>query len=172
MVNCTACFGNLFGGKRWLFAMVIVKAFDQAIWYVKIVLPEDTPYAEFTHATATSPQPLPWLKGRKCEPATKGLKKHIYSADGQIVIPPVSQAISQPGCQLGDEHTKIREHYILSHSDAVAKFHGCEVPRLKCTGGHRLKIRTRQPWTFFLPPFFTSVLPSLHFPTSSQGKKK
>ncbi len=40
--------------------MVIVKAFDQAIWYLKIILPEDTPYAEFTYATATLLQPLPF----------------------------------------------------------------------------------------------------------------
>lgn len=173
--NCMVCSGHLFGGKLCLLAMVIVKAFDQAIWYLKIILPEDAPCAQFTHASPTSPHPLPIPEGRRSKPATKGLKKHVYSADGQTVVPPVSQAISQPGNQLGDEHTKIRKHYILSHSDAEAKFHGCEVPRLKCTGGYRLKTCTRQPWTCFFIYFFRLLLyvclPSVHFPTSSQGKK-
>lgn len=113
--------------------------------------------AEFSYTILTLLTTFPNFKGYKFKSAVKWLKKHTYVADGQIVIPTVSQAISQPGSQLGDEHTKIREHYILSHSDAEAKFHGCEVPRLKCTGGHWLKICTRQPWTFFYP-FFTSVL--------------
>lgn len=105
---------------------------------------------------------------------TKGLTPpHIYSADGQIVIPLVSLAISQPGSQLGDEHTKIREHYILSHSDAEAKFHGCKLPRLKYTGGHWLKICTRQPLTVFFFFFTPSLRLSsiISFPTSSQWKK-
>lgn len=33
--------------------MVIVKAFDQAIWSPKMILPEDPLYAEFTYATTT-----------------------------------------------------------------------------------------------------------------------
>lgn len=165
-VNWMVCLGNLFGGKLRLFAMVIVKAFDQAIWYLKMILPEDTLYAEFTCTTATLLQPLSFLRGSKCRTNTKN--PYIYSADGQIVIPLVSLAISQASSQSGDEHTKIREHYILSHSDAEAKFHGCELPRLKCTGGHWQKICTRQPWT---PPPSYVWPPSLHFLPPLSEKK-
>lgn len=74
--------------------------------------------------------------------------------------PTRKSAINQPGSQLRDEHTAICEHYILSHSaEAEGKFLGCEVPRLKCTGGHWLKICTRQPWTFFFPPLLPCVCP-------------
>lgn len=88
---------------------------------------------------------------------TKGLKE-LYSADGQIVIPLVSLTISQPGNQLVDAHTKLHERYILSHSGAEEKFHGCELPRRKSTGGQWLKICTTQPWTIFFSSFFTYVL--------------
>lgn len=143
--------------------MVIVKAFDQAIWYLKIILPEDTLFAEFTYATATLLQPLPFLKGRKCKPASKGLQKHIYSADGQIVIPPVSRPVRQSVSQAASWAMSTQKYVSITSSPTVmqkqsfmaVKFQGWNV---QGATDWRYAPGNLEPFSFFFYPFFTSVL--------------
>ncbi len=142
--------------------MVIVKAFDQAIWYLKIMLPEDTLFAEFTYATATLLQPLPFLKGHKCKPASKGLQKHIYSADGQIVIPPVSRPFKQSVSQAASWAMSTQRYVSITSSPTVmqtqsftaVKFQGWNV---QGATDWRYAPGNLEPFFFFYP-FFTSVL--------------
>lgn len=54
----------------------------------------------------------------------------VKQSSYQYVWQSVSRA-EQPG----DEHTEIREPYILSQQPEEEKFYACELPRLKCTGG-------------------------------------
>lgn len=156
-----------FGGKLWLFSMVIEMAFDQAIWYLKIILPEDTVW---------------WIYLCNCNLATTFFRfwrvvsadltkrlKELYSADGQIVIPLEGLAISQP---VGLWAHKATWALHPLPQTCRRKFHGCELPRLKSTGEHWLKICTRQPWTIFFFFFFLHMSSTIAFPTFSQWKNK
>lgn len=85
--------------------------------------------------------------------------------------------------QPDDEHTKIREPSILSHSRKKKQsfmpvnFRGWNVLGgglgVGVEGGHRLKIRTVQPWIYFFSPFFNPFMFVLHhcFPHSLPVKK-
>lgn len=132
-------------------------------------MPEDALHAGFTYTTATVLRFLLFWRAVSARLQQKCYKKHIYSADGQIVIPRVSQAISRPG----DEHTKIREHYILSHGDAEPKFHSCEVSKAEMYRGGGTD------WSYAAsnlePSFFVPLLyvcpSSLHPPPPLREKK-
>lgn len=89
-------------------------------------------YIYLSNANFTTDNKKEWLKKKNFKKKKQHLLCHWSNSH-----PTRKSAINQPGSQLRDEHTAICEHYILSHSaEAEGKFLGCEVPRLKCTGGH------------------------------------
>lgn len=145
-------------------------AFDQAIWYLKIILPEDTVW---------------WIYLCNCNLATTFFRfwrvvsadltkrlKELYSADGQIVIPLEGLAISQPGNQLGYEHTKLHERYILSHRHAEESFMAVNFQGWNLQGSTDWRSAPGNLEPFFSSFFFYICPPPLHFLPSLSEKIK
>lgn len=153
------CFGNLF---EWNSSCSSGNCED--LWPVNLIffLLGDSVYWVYLCNFS-----LPILKGRKFMPTTEGLKKHVCGADGQVVIPPLSQAISQPVWQWAHEDMLTLQPLPQWFRDRVSWLWSFKAEMYRTEGGLTdwLKICTRQPWTFFFFFFTPSFCcpPLMHF---------
>lgn len=152
--------------------MVIVKAFDQAIWYLKIIFAWGHSvcwiYLCNYNLATTSP-----ILRVKCKPATKGLNKHIYNADGQTVIPPVSQS----GNQSARQPVGRRAHKDMWALHPLPQWCRSNVSWLwsskaEMYRGPLTEDMHQATLNLFFYPFFLRLSSIIAFPTSSHGKNK
>lgn len=144
--------GCLLGkGQLLVFGTVSVqKALDQAISFLdrkKENWPEDIPYFPATVAAKSL---------CSCEGPTKRFKKSICSADRQTVIPLAGLANQSPRT---DEHTKIRERYVLSHCARRSNMSQLRTSKAERAGGAATgDVRQAAPNPFLSRLFSSSFL--------------